>query len=577
MIFIAVLILLLVVTLFLPSFKFRQPAFAVFKRNFVGYFNSPIGYVFLCLFVFLTSLAAFWPHEFFASNLANLDQLNWWLPLIMLIFIPAITMSVWADERRQGTDELVLTLPATDYEIVIGKYYACVGVFTVSLVFSQIWNYCVLAALTAGSMDIGLIMTTYLGYWFIGVAMLAIGMVASFMTRNLTIAFLYGLLLNAPLACLSKADLLLPNSWTLNQLQQWGLLERFDSFGRGVVTIAPVFYFLGIAVLGIYVSLVMIGRRHWSGAKDGVTRLIIISFGSPCIVAVTIGLTMIGQQTFLNQLRSDQSEGRVSSLSPETRAILRKLAQERNEDGSEPSPILIDAYVSNEVPPEYVRTRYDLVSLLREFDALGGDRVSVNLNTGVEPFSEEAVTAEKSYNITPETVSSESRGMVRTERFLMGASFRCGLQRVTIPFFHYGTPVEYELIRSINTVAATKRKRIAVVRTPANLTGGVLFDGTRYVRLAQEIITELEKQYEVDSLDSSAPIEVWQDDATGDGKVIALRCADRCTAVIAGSYGDQKSHRRRQAGPAHTDLRGPGANGHSCESDFRASNRADEG
>ncbi len=514
--------LLALVILMLPLGIWRQAAFAVMKRNFSGYFSNPTGYVFLCLFVLLTSFAAFWPHEFFTTNLANFDQLNRFLPFIMLIFIPAITMSIWAEERRQGTDELLLTLPARDFDIVIGKYFAAVFVFSVSLLFSQLSNYAVLLAMTGGSLDTQLLFSTYVGYWFMGVAMLSLGMVASFLTSNLTVGFIFGAAFNAPLAFFSSADVILSDNAWIQRLFEWSLLQRFEPFGRGLISPSSIVYFLGIVCLGIYFSLILIGRRHWVGGRDGQSMFWHYFMRAGFLVVGVIASVLVVQHSPLNRMRTDVSNGKVSTLSPTSHGLLTALANEKSAEGEPvPSTITVDAFVSGNLPTEFVQASYDLINLLREFDVLGGNRVKVNLQQSIEPFSEEAILAEKRFGIRPQRITSQSRGAVREEETILGVAISSGRQRIVIPFIPYGAPVEYELIRAIRQVANPGKKKLGIVRTDAYVMGASLNvinkEGeTQPVRIPMlEVFGELQNEYELEEISAATPIPVWLENDQG--------------------------------------------------------------
>jgi len=495
-----VIFLLLLSAIVLVLSGTKRAAFAVMKRNFIGYFSNPTGYVFLCIFVFLTSVAAFWPYEFFNSNLATLDQLNYWYPLIMLVFIPAITMSIWAEEKRQGTDELLLTLPADDFDIVIGKYMSAAAIFTSSLLFSQLSTFTTLAILTEGDLDTGLIFTTYLGYWFVGLAMLAIGMIASFLTGNLTVGFILGGLFNAPLAFASLAESVLPAGRITDWISQCGIATPSDDFGRGVISTSSVTYFALAAIVALYVSMVLIGRRHWTGGKDGNQMAWHYIARTLALVVLTVGMVML----FRNRdvVRYDSTENQIASLAPATKALIRNLNTDR--------PVVIDAFISKDVPEVYAKTRYELTSLLKEFRSeasKNGRAIEVNLHDNIEPFSNDADLASKRFGIEPVTRVVREKGVVTQKEVIMGAAFRSGLQNVTVPIFEYGIPVEYELVRSINTVAQGAKKRLGVVATDARLFGGSVMSGMSVQPIPRhELIDELAKQYEVEQVDLNSPV-----------------------------------------------------------------------
>ena len=327
---------------------------AVFRRNFVSYFANPTGYVFICLFVLLGAIAAFWVPAFFSNNLANLDQLSFWLPFIMLVYVPSITMGVWADERKQGTDELLLTIPAGDFEIVLGKYLAAVAIFTVALLFSLLCNLAVLEWL--GNPDVGLFVGTYVGYWLVGLAMLSIGVVASFLTSNITISFVLGVLLNLPLVFLTWAGAILGGfeRRQIMAVKSWSIGNRLDDFSHGVLSLSGVAYFLMIVVVMLYLSMVLIGRRHWFSGRFRWSLAGHFLVRALSLMVVAVAAVVLFRHY---DLRLDVTSEQLSSLSPETRKLIRDLKVAR--------PVRIEAFISPSVPAVYTNTRLNLLCVLQ--------------------------------------------------------------------------------------------------------------------------------------------------------------------------------------------------------------------
>jgi ABC-type transport system involved in multi-copper enzyme maturation permease subunit len=277
---------------------------AIARRELGSYLGNPAGYVFLTLFIAATGAGAFLQAGFFARNLADLALLNKVMPLVLMLFVPAVTMNVWAEERRRGTDELLLTMPVRDLEVVLGKYFGALGVYSFGLLFA-LAHVLVLAWL--GEPDRGLMVSTYLGYWLVGVAFVSIGLLASMFSANATVAFILGSVGCAALVFAGTAPwasgiigcglvagvatliwlvvqgetseagyvafgagLLTLIVWLTGTVEGFedafaalGVERHFYGFGEGIVRLGDVTYFVGIAVVVLYLCTFMLGRRHW--------------------------------------------------------------------------------------------------------------------------------------------------------------------------------------------------------------------------------------------------------------------------------------------------------------------------
>nr|WP_303652768.1 Gldg family protein [Paludisphaera mucosa] len=411
------------------------------------------------------------------------------MPYLLLFFVPAITMSLWADERRQGTDELLFTLPAHDLDVVLGKYFAALGIYTVALLFSTS-HLLVLSYL--GKPDLGVMFSTYLGYWLMGAMLIAVGMVASLLSSNVTVAFILGALFCA--APLFIGSLGSPTGGNLRrQLEGWSVPAQFRDFGAGVIPLSGLFYFVSLTAAMIYLNMLLLGRRHWAGgeASKGLGLHAAVRF-----LAVLVALFSGNILVDLLGYRADASTERLHTLSPESLELVSKIADDR--------PVLIQAFYSPDVPREYVETRTDLLGLLKEFQARSRGKIQLNL-IPTEVYSTAARDAEKRFGIEPKRVFSADQAKQSSSEIFMGVAFTSGLEEVVIPFFDRGLPVEYELTRSIQVVSRSNRKKVGILSTDAKVMGG--FDQRSFGQTPEwSIVTELKKQYEVSSVSPDAPI-----------------------------------------------------------------------
>ena len=235
----------------------------IYKRELSAYFGTPIAYVFLAIFVFLSGIFAFYIGNFFERGQADLRSFFLFHPWLYLFLIPALSMRLWAEERRAGTIELLLTLPVTMTQAVLGKFLAAwkFTAIALSLTF-PLWitvNY-------LGDPDNGAILAGYLGSLLMAGAFLAIGSCISALTRNQVIAFVVtgvvclGFVLSGFPLVLDFVGAVAP-AIVVDAVRSFSFLTHFQAIGKGVLDAGDVIYFVSLIVFWLFVNAVVIEWR----------------------------------------------------------------------------------------------------------------------------------------------------------------------------------------------------------------------------------------------------------------------------------------------------------------------------
>ncbi len=244
---------------------------AVCKKELQNYFYSPIGYVFLAIFMVISAFLFFsinltanqygTGYSGYADYAVSLQNM-----VIYLSFItPVLTMRVFAEERRNKTDQLYLTSPISITSVVLGKYFACITVLLIAMVLNLIFPIILAVYTTSGTLNGAMLAVQYTGFFLIGATFMAIGVFISSMTESQVVAAVVSFAV-AFIIWLGSSVLNYVGSSLLSAVaSSINMLSRYQSFADGVVGFAPVVYYISVSGLFIFLTVRAIERRRWTG------------------------------------------------------------------------------------------------------------------------------------------------------------------------------------------------------------------------------------------------------------------------------------------------------------------------
>ena len=392
--------------------------FRVAGKEFGAFFSSPVAFIFFGVFLAVTLFVFFWIETFFANNIAEVRPLFAWMPVLLIFLTAAVTMRLWAEERRAGTLELLLTSPVQPVSLVLGKFLGCLGLVVVSLALTLPIP---ITVSFMGALDWGPVFGGYLAAIFLAAAYIAIGLLVSVKSENQIVSLIITTLV-CSLLYLVGSDALTGFFGNRGSeiLKLLGSGSRFDSITRGVVDLRDLYYYLGI--MGIFLSLNVYGleKLRWAGNPlnknhrlwQSVCGLLIANF-----LAANFWLAPIGS------LRVDMTQGNMYSISEATRSYLSQLKE----------PLLIRGYFSAQTHPLLAPLVPRIRDLLEEYSIAGGGKVRVEVIDPLENPDLEQEAGQK-YGIRPIPFQTSSKYQASVTNSYFDILIKYGDQFETLGF-----------------------------------------------------------------------------------------------------------------------------------------------
>ena len=236
------------------------------KRELRGYFSSPVAFVFIVIFLLLAGFFTFMLGGLFERGEASLQPFFVWHPWLYLFLVPAVGMRMWSEERRMGTIELLLTMPVTPWQAIVGKFLASWAVVALALALTF---PVVITVNYLGHPDNGVILAGYIGSLLMAGAYLAISAMTSAMTRNQVVSFIVAVVLSLFLILAGYppvTNLLIAwaQPWLVDAIAACSVMTHFESIQKGVLDSRDVLYFASVMVFALFTTGVII-RAHRAG------------------------------------------------------------------------------------------------------------------------------------------------------------------------------------------------------------------------------------------------------------------------------------------------------------------------